>query len=128
VVALLGVLLWRIAAASTVALVVSGAIVALIALVLVVAVLRQRRTHVVSLLAPGPGLLERPDRQVTVRREGDDVVLEGAGETVRLARHEVVSVEPVRLAFAMAPPAVLVVTTGDPVVVAGRGVDALLET
>lgn len=126
VLALLGVLGWRIAAASTLALAASGAIVALVVLVLVLAVLRQRRPHVVSLLAPGAGLLERPDKPVTVGREGGDVVLHGADETVRLAGTEVVAVEPVHLAFAMAPPAVLVVTSGDPVVVAGRGVHALL--
>ncbi|GAA1476373.1 hypothetical protein GCM10009623_08190 [Nocardioides aestuarii] len=127
VVALLGVLAWRVGDASSLALAVSGVVVALVVLVLVLAVLRQRRPHVVSLLAPGGGLLERPDKPVTVGREEGDVVLRGGGETVRLAGHEVVSVERVRLAFALAPPAVLVVTSGDPVVVAGRGVDGLLE-
>jgi hypothetical protein len=125
---LLSLVGWRISTSSGLVLAVVGALVLLLGLVLVLAVLRQRRPHVVSLLAPGDGLLQRPDKPVTVTREGGDVVLAGAGETLRIPGHDVVGVVPVSLAFAMAPPAVLVVTPGDPVVVAGRGVDAALSS
>jgi hypothetical protein len=126
--ALVLVLGWRVSTSSGVAVLVAGGLVVAIAAGALAAVLRQRRPHVVSLLAPGGGLLERPDKPVAVSREGGDVVLAGAGETLRIPGHDVVGIEPVRLAFAMAPPAVLVVTPGDPVVVAGRGVDAALSS
>jgi hypothetical protein len=122
----LGGLVWRLSVASPVALVVALGFVALVAGVLAVAVLRQRRPHVVPLLSEGPGLLQSPAKPVEVSTEAGAVTLHGAAETFTLPAHEVLAVERVPLSFALAPPAVVVLTAGSPVVVAGRGVDTTL--
>jgi hypothetical protein len=54
------------------------------------------------------------------------VALRGAGDSFTVPAHEVLAVERVPLAFALAPPAVVVLTAGSPVVLAGRGVDTAL--
>jgi hypothetical protein len=123
---LLGGLVWRVSVASPVALLVALGLVAVVAVVLAVAVLRQRRPHVVPLLAAGPGLLQSPAKPVEATTDAGAVALRGAGDSFTVPAHEVLAVERVPLAFALAPPAVVVLTAGSPVVLAGRGVDTAL--
>jgi hypothetical protein len=127
--ALVALLVVRIAMASTAAVLVAVAILVVAGLLTVPSLLRRRRLHVVPQTSGGPTVLDAPGRPaVAVELEGRRIVVRavsGDAAPGSIELDEVIAVVDVALGYPFAPPAVGIVTADENVVLAGSGIREL---
>lgn len=125
-VAWIGLLVVRIRTTSGTALIIALAIVVAISVVVVVRVMRRRsRITVYPLDGSGDSVLQSPAREVALELASDGLVLRdshGRAQPATIPFDQVLAVVPVSGLSAFGGDAVGIVTTGAPVVVAGRGI------